>query len=174
MNNINYPLVPEYILRKLILLYGFNVELQQKNQLNRPNSQEKYFLINANWLGKFKEFYNYELISNFIKQNFNFKTYNDFENNINNIIMKIKNFNIPQKDIVFPTELSRNILFNPVQHKVNFESINIDFFEYFYIVNENLFNLFSNDKENNYPNYNSTNNRIFSMFFFWSKIYVFY
>ena len=56
--NDNVPLVPDYILRKLILLYGFTQELKTRAKSNsdplRGINGEEYYLINGEWINKFK------------------------------------------------------------------------------------------------------------------------
>ena len=63
----NNPLVPEYIIRKLILLYAFNLETLFKSKPVQNDSLinaifENYYLINAEWINKYKDFYNYDKI----------------------------------------------------------------------------------------------------------------
>ena len=70
------PLVSEYILKKLILLYGFSLEIKL---LAKTNYSENFYLINAEWLNKFKDFYNYNKITCFLKQYYAFlKNYNEY------------------------------------------------------------------------------------------------
>ena len=80
-NSMQQPLSDD-ILRKLILLYGFNFELQQKfKNRSHPlssNSTETYYAINSEWISTFKDFYNYKGVSDLIIKynNFNCNTYN--------------------------------------------------------------------------------------------------
>ena len=92
MSNPNYlkqmPLITDDILENIILLYDFNIELQKK--LNKPitfdsSILDNYYAITSEWINKFKEFYNYELISGIIQNN-----YNEFKNNKEKIIQEIK------------------------------------------------------------------------------------
>ena len=75
----NTNIVPEYILKKLILLYGFGKELYNKSKSYtdplRGTTGENYYLINGEWINKFKEFYNYSQIKTLLEQcNFNYQT----------------------------------------------------------------------------------------------------
>ena len=109
------PLVSEYILKKLILLYGFSLEIKL---LAKTNYSENFYLINAEWLNKFKDFYNYNKITGFLKQYYAFlKSYNEYENNIDTIINAIKKINMHQKEKEFPKELKQGISFCVKQEK---------------------------------------------------------
>ena len=157
-------LVPDYILKKLILLYGFTKEIQAKikAQLNPLSNitYENYFIINGEWLNKYKEFYNYDQIVGLIeKYKFNFSDYFSFKSNINTILNAIKSFGIAQKEKEFPIELKSGISFSPsVQSFIN----NLYIHDNFYIVNSELNGMISQDKDNpikpNYPAFvNKTN-----------------
>ena len=54
------------ILKKCILLYGYNFELQQKIQSSidplSDGVNEKCCIINSEWIKKFKDIYKYKLI----------------------------------------------------------------------------------------------------------------
>ena len=156
MENEN-PLVPEYILKKLILLYGFNKETLFKT---KPGSSdpltiinfEYYYLINGDWLNKFMDFYNYEQIVKLIKQyNYNYHNYYGYKNNINQILTSIKSFKIRQKGKEFPIELKNGgISFVP---KYERGGNNMYYYDHFYIVNSELNQILCQDTENPKPNY---------------------
>ena len=70
-NQNSNPLVPDYILRKLILLHGFSKEIHLKTKTSDPftgTSADEYYFINGEWINKFKEFYNYDQIVNILEQ----------------------------------------------------------------------------------------------------------
>ena len=168
MENGN-PLVPDYILKKLILLYGFNKETIFKTKAAINNSLmninfENYFLINGDWINKFMEFYNYEEIVKIIKQcNFNHHNYYGYKNNINQILTPIKSFQIKQKRKEFPVELKNGVIsFSP---KFERAGNNMYYYDNFYIVNYELNQILCQDTENPKPNYsifmNKTNLKTF-------------
>ena len=168
MENGN-PLVPDYILKKLILLYGFNKETIFKTKAAINNSLmninfENYFLINGDWINKFMEFYNYEEIVKIIKQhNFNHHNYYGYKYNINQILTPIKSFQIKQKGKEFPVELKNGVIsFSP---KFERAGNNIYYYDNFYIVNHELNQILCQDTENPKPNYslfiNKTNLKTF-------------
>ena len=180
MSNNAKPLVPDYILRKLVLLYGFNeFFLQKKNIITLEQSKElkfeKFYLINKEWINKFKLFYNYESISNLIKSqnSFHFITYDQFKNNIDNIIIFLKTHNICQIENNFPDELKGRIAFVPQQ--IRSENDSIFYFKEFYIVNEKINNeLCQDDKNQIMPNYSKFNNSFNFNFFICSNSSFFY
>ena len=154
---MEHPLVPDYILRKLILLYGFTKETHQmtKKEINPlcTPTFEKYFIINGDWLNKYKDFYCYDQIVKIIQSNkYNFPNYFTFKTNIGKILSNIKQYKLRQKELLFPVELSQGISFAP---KIGeFFSNNLDIHDAFYIVNQELIELLSQDKENpSKPNY---------------------
>ena len=141
-NSLNEVLVPDNIIKKLILLYGFNFELQKKtnllfNQLKEPLF-ENYYIINSDWINKFKDFYNYkEILKLFIEnQNFQYHTYKDFEINIDNTTMIIKNLGINQKGHNFTNEVNEKFSFLTL--KINTDINSLTYFSNFYIVNETI------------------------------------
>ena len=156
-----FPLVPDYILKKLILIYGFSKDLYIKaNNPIEPLANvnfEEYYAINTDWLNKFKQFYNYEKFVSLMNNNnnFNCKNYEDIKRNIKAIIDIMKPFNIQQKGKEFPNELNGKIFFIP-----NFENTNnnIYYFKDFYIVNNELKEEICQDNENPIkPNYTLKN-----------------
>jgi hypothetical protein len=156
MDNEN-PLVPEYIIKKLILLYGFNKETLFKTKAGSSDplaniNFEYYYLINGDWINKFKEFYNYEQIVKLINQyNCNFHNYYGYKNNINQIFTAIKSFQIRQKGKEFPIELKNGgISFVP---KYERGANNMYYYDHFYIVNSELNQLLCQDTGNPKPNY---------------------
>ena len=165
------PLVPDYILKKIILLYGANTETLFKIQsgIEGPLSNvvfENYFLINGEWINKFKEFYNYNQIANIIQQSFNnFHNYYQFKNCIEQILNLIKTFQIRQKEKEFPIELKRGTG-TSFCSKSGTAANNVYYHNNFYIVNSELNELLKQDKENpTEPNYsvfvNKTPQKIF-------------
>ena len=141
-NSLNEVLVPDNIIKKLILLYGFNFALQKKtnllfNQLKEPLF-ENYYIINSDWINKFKDFYNYKEVSKlFIEnQNFQYHTYKDFEINIDNATMIIKTLGINQKGYNFINEVNEKFPFLPL--KINIDINDLTYFSHFYIVNEKI------------------------------------
>ena len=158
----NNPLVPDYILRKLLLLYAFTQELKSKVKSNfDPLSGfngEEYYLINGEWLNKYKNFYNYNQIVSLLQQyKMNYQSFEQFKNNINNILNTVKNFYIKQKSVQFPNELIKGIPFIPTFEKALVN--NMSFYNDFYLVNYELNVELSNDKENQIKaNYSYVNN----------------
>ena len=151
------PLVSEYILKKLILLYGFSLEIKL---LAKTNYSENFYLINAEWLNKFKDFYNYNKITVLISQYYgNLKSYNEYENNIDKIFDTIKNFYIQQKEKEFPKEL-KQIPFCVMQEN---GGNSIYYHNNFYIVNSDLNESLSKDIES--KNYSFINTNTFKIFF---------
>ena len=153
------PLVSEYILKKLILLYGFSLEIKL---LAKTNYSENFYLINAEWLNKFKDFYNYNKITCFLKQYYAFlKNYNEYENNIDTIINAIKKINIRQKEKEFPKELKQGI---PFCVKQEIGGNQIYYHNNFYIVYSDLNELLRKDSESkNYSDF--INKNTFKIFF---------
>ena len=163
MENEN-PLVPDYILKKLILLYGFSRETLFKTKAVLNNSLmninfEYFLLINGDWINKFKEFYNYEQIVKILQQfNYNYHNYYGYKNNINQILTPIKSFQIRQKGKEFPVELKNGVIsFGP---KIQIAANNLYYYDNFYIVNSELNQILCQDTENPKPNYSLFMNKI--------------
>ena len=121
-NVTNISLIPDEILNKLILLYGYNFDLQKqiKTPLN-PSTLIYYdniYTINIKWITKFKEFYNYKLLSQIMYPIHNFKSYDDFEKNINALTNIIKSYKLCQKDKDFQSYI-HNIPFFPEKNYPN-------------------------------------------------------
>ena len=151
------PLVSEYILKKLILLYGFSLEIKH---LAKTNYSENFYLINAEWLNKFKDFYNYNKITGFLKQYYAFlEIYNEYENKIDTIINAIKKINMHQKEKEFPKEL-KQIPFCVMQEN---GGNSIYYHNNFYIVNSDLNESLSKDIES--KNYSFINMNTIKIFF---------
>jgi len=117
-NQNTNPLVPDYILRKLILLYGFSKEILLKTKTSDPltgTSADEYYFINGEWINKFKEFYNYDQIVNIIEQcTINFQTYEEYKNDVGRILNILMQQKICQRGAEFPIELTNgNISFVP-------------------------------------------------------------
>ena len=135
----NKSLIPDDILSKLILLYGYNFDLQK--QIKTPINPftlifyKNLYAINSAWLTKFKEFYNYESLSKILQQKLNLKSYDDFEININKLTEIIKTYKIYEKDKDFRTYLN-NIPFFPAKNNVN--NTNFYYYNDFYIVNQKI------------------------------------
>ena len=151
------PLVPDYILKKLILFYGFTKEIQEKTkaQLNPliDITYDNFYIINGDWINKYKEFYSYDQIINIIKHNnIDFPKYFSYKSNIETILSTIKKYQIYQKEKEFPIELKSGISFAPMI-KDSFTN-NLKIHDNFYIVNSELNEMISRDKENpEKPNY---------------------
>ena len=147
----NADIVPVCILEKLILLYGFGKELYFKSCSNKePLSEtvwENYYLINGEWINKYKEFYNYSQITDLmVKYDYNYQTYKQYKNNMNQILNKTKSFFICRKGSSFSEELKKgNIIFSP-----DFQTggNNIKYIKDCYIVDYDLYELLSKDDEN--------------------------
>ena len=169
MSNRNNRSMPDHILKKLILFYAFNLELQQKKA---SNNYVNCYLINSKWLDIYKDYYNYESFANCIMQcnNFNLKSYDEFANNIQNITTMIhQNCCLITKGKIFPNELIENISFIPIIKKIAVENCDdIDYYEDFYLVNDNVYYLILNDIKNT-PNYNTASKQKLSNFFFGQK-----
>ena len=159
------PLVPDYILEKLILLYGFNLDIQIKIALpfdiQKNPLFENYFLINSEWLDKYKNFYNYEEISkklDEINDNlFHYKHYDEFELNLSNIIKELKKNKIFQKQRDFPIDLTNKtnnntniIFFAPIQIPLTLEKKPFYYYKNVYIVNKKIIEELCQDRENPY------------------------
>ena len=139
-------LVPDNILKTFILLFGFNIEIQNKikRPLSKENISETFYLINAEWIEKFKEYNDYQTLSSILSENnsFSYNTYNDYENNIDKILNCIRG-KISQKDNNFQIELKEKISFDPLQNKVS-ENYPLYYFNEFYIINEKIYQELSN------------------------------
>ena len=150
-------IVPSYILKKLILIYGFN---NFKLQKIKASYNGKFYLVNTEWLNKYKDFYNYDMLSNYFNKNINFQnkysSYEEFEKDIENILKKINSIGLFQKGNIFPSELSNQIPFVP---KIKKYENNVYYYEDFYIINEKIFNDICQDNDNpikcNYPKFYS-------------------
>jgi ubiquitin C-terminal hydrolase len=148
-------IVPSYILKKLILIYGFN---NFKLQKIKESYNGKFYLVNTEWLNKFKDFYNYDILSNYFNKNIIFQkkysNYEEFEKDIENILKEINSLGILQKGNIFPSELNSQIPFVP---KIKMYENNIYYYEDFYIINEKIFNDLCQDNDNpiksNYPKF---------------------
>ena len=156
MDNEN-PLVPEYTIKKLILLYGFSKETIFKTKHGSSDylaniNFEYCYLINGDWINKFMEFYNYEQIVKLIKQyNYNYHNYYGYKNNLNQIFTSIKSSQIRQKGKEFPIELKNgSISYVPKYERAG---NNVYYYDHFYIVNSELNQLLCQDKDNPKPNY---------------------
>ena len=153
-NQNSNPLVPDYILRKLILLHGFSKEIHLKTKTSDPLtgiSADEYYFINGEWINKFKEFYNYDQIVNIMEQyKINFQTYEEYKNNIENILVTLKQYYIRQRGAGFPIELTNgNISFCP--NIIQFQGINnmaFYFINNLYLVNYELNQQISQYQEN--------------------------
>ena len=127
-------IVPSYILKKLILIYGFN---NFKLQKIKESYNGKFYLVNTEWLNKFKDFYNYDILSNYFNKNIIFQkkysNYEEFEKDIENILKEINSLGILQKGNIFPSELNSQIPFVP---KIKMYENNIYYYEDFYIIKQ--------------------------------------
>ena len=171
-----FPLVPDYILKKLILIYGFSKDLyiKAKNPIDTIANInfEEYYAINTDWLNKFKQFYNYEKFVSLMNNNnnFNYKNYEDIKRNIKAIIDIMKPFNIQQKGKEFPNELNGKIFFIPKFENTN---NNIYYFKDFYIVNNELKEEICQDIDNPIkPNYSLKNNMKLKFFIGNNSFYI--
>ena len=150
----NNPKVPDYILKKLILLYGFSLELKEKTKKHleefKEPEYETYYLINYEWLTEYKKYYNYEFLEKKFKEysNFNCNKYSDFELNLNKLLNNVKSFNICQNGSSFPNVLKEG--FDPNKRPIE----NIFYFEDFFIINKDVEQILSHDENNNYEFYN--------------------
>ena len=172
--NDNNPLVPDYILRKLILLYGFTQELKTRAKNNfdplRGINGEEYYLINGEWINKFKDFYNYNQIIKVLQSyKINFHNYEKFKNNIGNILSTVKHFYIKQKSDEIPSELiTGKITFAPTFEK---GANNMHFYNDFYLVNYELNVELSSDKDNPIKSNYSFVSNLKSKFFISQNLY---
>ena len=143
-NQNTNPLVPDYILRKLILLYGFSKEILLKTKTSDPltgTSADEYYFINGEWINKFKEFYNYDQIVNIIEQcTINFQTYEEYKNDLGRILNILMQQKICQRGAEFPIELTNgNISFVPKSNEIQgINHMKIYFMNNFYLVNYEL------------------------------------
>ena len=84
-------IIKQDILKILFYIYYFEEFVLTNNDLKQIfNDYQNYYLINSNWMKELKEFYDYQKISDFIKQNQkikNFKTnYNVLDGQIKMIL----------------------------------------------------------------------------------------
>ena len=82
IKELNYnEIFKKRILKILFYIYYFE-EYLSKNDLSKifKNYELKYCLINSNWIQKYKEFYNYKEIQDFLKDN-NFVNYSNSDGN---------------------------------------------------------------------------------------------
>ena len=159
---INSKFVPDEILNILILIYGYNLEQNnnKKSSDHLENALEDCYIINSDWIKKLKDFYNYDSLSNIISKfkNFNCYSYEQFQFNINKILIRIKSFNLTQKGNDFNAE-SKMMPFFP--EKIYTKMNSMHYYKEFYITNKKigkqLYSLFTSigDKvENNENNMN--------------------
>ena len=143
-NQNSNPLVPDYILRKLILLHGFSKEIHMKTKTSDPFTgtiADEYYFINGEWINKFKEFYNYDQIVNIMEQyTINFQTYEEYKNNIGQILNILMQQKIYQRGAEFPIELTNgNISFVPKNIEIpGINHMKIYFMNNLYLVNYEL------------------------------------
>ena len=86
------------IFKFLILMYQFNKDLKKKIK-NKSQGQESYYLINANFLKRMKETFNYNSICNELEKH----KYNDykFDSKIPELINIIKQKKIVNTNKIF-------------------------------------------------------------------------
>jgi hypothetical protein len=150
-------------------------QLIKKTNSNN-NKFRKYYIVNKNWIKKYKAYYNYDMISAemdkspFIQNTMN-NLLNDYENNIYNIkdklIILMKN-QIHKKYITDFEERDKNFknFKNEEQKGPNMSQITYDYnrtlfyYDDFEIISEEIYDyIFNVDKRNQY-NYNNQNSDI--------------
>ena len=136
---INSIQVSDYILENLIFMYSYNNERKNKSKETFDplgNNLESCYIINSEWIQKYKDFYNYENISNIIsKNNFNFGSFKQIEDNINRVIQEVKKYHVYQKGDDFKNE-SKMIPFFPKRIDPNINSMY--YYNNFYIANKKI------------------------------------
>ena len=106
-------IIKQDILKILFYIYYFEEFLLTNIDLKKIfNDYQTYFLINSNWMKELKEFYDYQKICNFIKQNKNLKFLNINYNTLDgHIKMILKSFLDKFSDSInseFPENLKNN------------------------------------------------------------------
>ena len=134
------------------------IKIQFPFDIKKEPFYENYYLINADWLDRYKQFYNYELISKKLDEinynNFNFKHYDEFEMNLSAIKDILKMSKICEKENVFPTELTNivstndRIFFVPVFVLTKDKNFEYFYYKDFYIVNKKIKDKLCQDKDN--------------------------
>ena len=92
MDNLPYSVMKKEnnIIKLFIILFLSYEELNEKiNGELKTNSEERYFLINKEFMRKYKEYYNYQKIINILQNDENIKSF--FLQNHKQIIYYIKN-----------------------------------------------------------------------------------
>ena len=124
------------IIKNLVLLYGLTKELQLKSSL-MFGSLAGCYLINGEWINKYKQLYNYEQIVDLLKQyNYNYDEYESYINNINTIVDKV----ISSKNLNFQSKSE-----NKLKDGTIYFSPNLNNGDDLYLVNYDLYNKFYNN-----------------------------
>ena len=147
--------ISDNIIELMILMSGLEKDIKNKIS-NKDKKIEKFYLINFDWMKKFKQVYNYNVINNKLKKDFNYQTFVDFQTNIKAIIKDIKSKEIIKKQ--------GNI--DEIQIIPNLESINeyLAHFSKFSIVNLKIYNLIKTE-------FSYNNNNIFFDFNYYPHLY---
>ena len=135
--------IQEYIIEKILSFYKYNCRLDLKIRQTYDKIIEPYFeefyIINNDWISLFLSFYNYEKI---------FTLLNDWNGEITlkNLSNEISSNNIKQKSEKMPDEMRDKNVFNPKISNLN----NINYYQNFILIDNNLFKKLSNDNGNKY------------------------
>ena len=153
--------IPDFIFETIILLYGLNEDIKNKVK-EKIKDPEKYYLINYEWIEKFKECFNYSLIKNKLQNYKKYNTFSEFESNMKKLLEDIKKLNIVNKDI-------DNLNDIPIIPNVEIINHNIKHFTKFIIVNTKINDLIRKIK--NHFKLKSRINNIENNFYFYPNIF---
>ena len=138
------------ILKFLVHIYYYEKELLSNNKENIFKENEEYYLINSEWLNKFKEYYDYKSL--------NITNDNDEENkkidiNYNNIEINYNKIIIKKNLIVSGKRELLEYINNPYKIKsINQKKDKILYNTNCYIINNKIFNIiksiYNNDLKN--------------------------
>ena len=106
------------LLKTFIYIFYYEKSCDEKVQ-NIFNNNEKYYIINPQWLNNYKNYYNYENLNNFLKQNNNqLINYNNLDKYIDSIVDDYLKFNdilLNSEKRQLPTELKKNIEYTVIK-----------------------------------------------------------
>jgi len=131
------------ILYALISIYYYEQALLNNNKELAFNENKTYYFINPNWIIYFKNFYNYQMLSQILKilneKNNGFITYYNFEQYIAQLKAYLSKNNFIFKNDEIPENLMSNRILAEIK-KID----NISFYPYCYIIDIRIKNIIQN------------------------------
>ena len=126
------------IIQILILLYGNEKEIQKfYNQGQGSYNVQNYYIINRDWVEKFKEIYQYNKISTILSKKL-FLTFNEYLNNLQNLLYsdEIKN-NFFNSNVNINNSVLSTYDLMPYEHQIE----EYKYITNFMIIHESILNL---------------------------------